>query len=214
MNFNHEKDASRKPVIHQCGGTLIHLDSGFEGKTNLVVTAAHCFCSLMWSRPGDKENSIIRKNIFYWNFNSKLNKQSNTAEFCSKIQDNLYKIILYKIILVDNSWSFGAFKLTDLGQWKNINIYFYYNGPTVSFLFYDFQNFSNVLKNNHYIATNAEECRKNNGPECLRQPKSGHFFIRVGSIDNTANLNLKVAEKNGQVNRTTWNFSIEFLFRV
>lgn len=88
MNFNHEKDASRKPVIHQCGGTLIHLDSGFEGKTNLVVTAAHCFCSLMWSRPGDKENSIIRKNIFNWNFNSKLNKQSNTAEFCSKIQDN------------------------------------------------------------------------------------------------------------------------------
>ena len=125
-----------------------------------------------------------------------------------------YSVLRYKIILVDNSWSFGAFKLTDLGQWKNINIYFYYNGPTVSFLFYDFQNFSNVLKNNHYIATNAEECRKNNGPECLRQPKSGHFFIRVGSIDNTANLNLKVAEKTGEVNISTKNFSIEILFLV
>lgn len=78
--------------------------------------------------------------------------------------------------------------------------------------FYDFQNLSNVLKNNHYIATNADECRKNNGPECLRQPKSGHFFIRVGSIDNTANLNLKVAEKTGEVNISTKNFSISLVW--
>ena len=46
----------------------------------------------------------------------------------------------------------------------------------------------------------------------MRQPKSGHFFIRVGSIDNTANLNLKVAEKTGEVSISTKNFSISLVW--
>ena len=54
-----------------------------------------------------------------------------------------------------------------------------------------------IHEGNHYIATNRGECSGGNGAECLRKPINGYFFIRVGSIDNTANLRLKVAQ--GQV---------------
>ena len=61
------KDASRKPVVHQCGGTLINLGDEYEGKSNVVVTAAHCFCSLTWNGPKDPkvwvENLEVLQNI-------------------------------------------------------------------------------------------------------------------------------------------------------
>ena len=34
-------------MVHQCGGSLIAIpDNEYGGKTNVIVTAAHCFCGL------------------------------------------------------------------------------------------------------------------------------------------------------------------------
>ena len=47
-------------------------------------------------------------------------------------------------------------------------------------------------QSNHYL---APECDSESNSDCRRKPKPGHWFVRIGLINNQEKLNLKKARK-------------------
>ena len=51
----------------------------------------------------------------------------------------------------------------------------------------------------HSTYTVTPECTREDKADCVRSPKPGHYFIRIGIIDNKAPLKFVLGKRNDEV---------------